>query len=391
MRSKAFTMSMTGAVAGCLLAGIVASGGSSGAATRSSSGKADKTEAKGVAAASALIKKYSMIPKFTSPGPSFDTSKAAGRTVFNLPASSSVPFVAAVDQELGTYAQDLGLKFVNYPNQQQQAQWVAGMNQATSQKVGAINLIAGIPPEQLAPQIQSAKSAGIPTVDVGERDSNQPTQPYVAAYVFAPFTQAGKLMAAWAVSQTKGKGNILVVTSNADVSSGAVQAGVKSELAATCPSCTVSYINSNPTQWATNLQNTIEGKLSGNPKINYILPVFDAMAEYIAPAITAAGKDGQVHIASYNGTPAILNMLRTGNIVTMDVGENAAYVAAAGLDQDMRLLLGMKPGSEVVTSRVFTKANVAQAGVPATATGGYGTAFLKEYAKTWHVSPSKLR
>ncbi len=374
-----------------LAAGLVAAACSSTSSSSTTSSAASSTgSGSGVAKATAFIDKYLGDPAFVSPGPSFHASQLKGKTIFSIPASSSVAFVNTVDQVMGQYAKDLGINYVDYPNQQEQSQWVQGMDQAISSKVNAIDLLAGIPPEQLAPQIEAAKAAGIPTVDTNERDATQPTQPYVAAYAFAPFNLAGRLMAAWAVEQTAGKANVLVVTSNADVSSAAVQAGITSELGKVCPSCKVETVNVNPTDWATKLQTTVEGELSSNPGINYILPVFDSMAEFIAPGIVAAGKSGDVHIASFNGTPAILDMIRTGNIVTMDVGENTSDVAAAGLDQLMRVMLKMPPGNEQINVRVMTKANVAQAGVPAQSGKGYGDAFLKGYASTWDVSPSVL-
>lgn len=361
-----------------------ASGSSATTAAGSGSGSA------GVAQATALINKYLGNPSFDSPGPAVNAAALKGKTIFSIPASSSVAFVNTVDQVMGQYAKDLGINYTDYPNQQQQSQWVQGMNQAISSKVNAIDLLAGIPPDLLAPQIQQAKAAGIPTVDTNERDASQPTQPYVAAYAFAPFNLAGQLMAAWAVQQTQGKADVLVVTSNADTSSQAVQDGVNTEMQKACSSCKVSSVNVNPTEWATKLQTTVEGKLSSDPGINYILPVFDSMAQFIAPGIVAAGKSGQVHVASFNGTPAILDMIRTGDVVTMDVGENTSDVAAAGLDQLMRIMLKMPAGNEKINVRVLDKNNVQDAGVPAQSGKGYGNAFLQGYAQTWGVSPTVL-
>lgn len=363
------------------------SGSSATSATSATSGSSATS---GLAQATALINKYLGDPTFQSPGPDINAAALKGKTIFSLPASSGVAFVNTVDQLMGKYAKDLGINYTDYHNQQQQSQWVQGMDQAISSKVNAIDLLAGIPPDVLAPQIRQAKAAGIPVVDTNERDSNQPTEPYVTAYAFAPFNLGGQLMAAWAATQTKGKADVLVVTSNADTSSQAVQDGVTSEMAKACNTCKVTSVNVNPVDWATKLQTIVEGKLSAHPGINYILPVFDSMAEFIAPAITASGKTGQVHIASFNGTPAILNMIRTGNIVTMDVGENTDDVAAAGLDQLMRVMLKVSPGKEKINVRVLDKSNVAQAGVPAQNGKGYGDAFLQGYAKTWGVSPSVL-
>ena len=384
----------TGLRYGVLIAGAgllaACSTGTASSSGTSGGGSSSAASSPGVAQATATINKYLSDPAFTSPGPAIDASALKGKTIFSLPASSSVAFVNTVDQAMAGYAKDLGIKYVDYPNQQEQSQWVQGVNQAIGSQVSAIDLVAGIPPDQLAPQLEQAKAAGIPTIDTNERDASQPTVPYVAAYAFAPFKLAGQLMADWAVQQTQGKANVLLVTSNADTSSAAVQAGVTGELKSVCSSCAVTTVNVNPTDWATKLQTTVEGSLSANPNINYILPVFDSMAEFIAPAIEASGKDGQVHVASFNGTPAILDMIRTGNIVTMDVGENTADVAAAGLDQIMRVMLNKPVGQDVINVRIMDKSNVDQAGVPAASGKGFGDAFITGYAKTWGVSPSTL-
>ncbi|MGC8513285.1 MAG: sugar ABC transporter substrate-binding protein [Acidimicrobiales bacterium] len=384
-----------------LAAGACSSGGTSSTSSSptSTSGASATTVAgtssgsgggSGVAQATALINKYLGDPAFNSPGPAVNVAALKGKTIFSIPASSSVAFVNTVDQVMGQYAKDLGINYTDYPNQQEQSQWVQGMDQAISSKVNAIDLLAGIPPEQLTPQLQQAKAAGIPVVDTNERDASQPTNPLIAGYAFAPFNLAGKLMAAWAVQQTQGKANVLVVTSNADVSSQAVQDGVNSEIQAVCSTCKVSAVNVNPVDWATKLQTTVEGELSSNPGINYILPVFDSMSLFVAPGIVAAGKSGQVHVASFNGTPAILDMIRTGDVVTMDVGENTADVAAAGLDQLMRVMSNMSPGDEQINVRVLDKSNVSDAGVPAQNGQGYGNAFLQGYAQTWGVPTSQL-
>ncbi|MGH3276264.1 MAG: sugar ABC transporter substrate-binding protein [Streptosporangiaceae bacterium] len=366
------------------------SAGTSGGSGGSGSGSAASISSQGVAQATALVGKYLGDPAFVAPGPSINVAALKGKSILSVPANSLVPFVATVDGVMKGYAQDLGMKYTIYTNQQQLGQWVQGMNQAISTKASAIDLLSGIPPDLLKAQVQQAQAAGIPTVDTNERDPSQPTVPYVAAYAFAPFNLAGQLMSAWAVEQTKGKADVLVVTSNEDTSSAAVQAGITQELRTVCGGCKESAVNVNPEDWAKSLQTTVEGKLSADPNINYILPVFDSMAQYIAPGIIAAGKSGKVHVASFNGTPSILDMIRSGDIVTMDVGENTSDVAAAGLDQIMRIMLHQPVGKEQINVRVLDKSNVADAGVPAVSGKGYGDAFMTGYATTWGVSPSLL-
>ncbi len=373
---------------GLVAAACGSTSSTSSSSSSSSKSTSSKSDAAGVAAATSLINKYSSLPAFVAPGPAFNASKLKGKKLFSIPASSSVAFVNQTDQDMGALARKIGINYIDYPNQQQESQWVQGMDQAVSQKVNAIDLLAGIPPESLNPQIAQAKAAGIPVLDTNERDKSQAVDPSVTAYTFAPFKLSGELMGAWAVKQTKGKAHVLIVTSNADISSAAVQAGITQEVHATCPSCTIQTTNVNPTSWATHLQSTVEGELAGNPNINYILPVFDSMALFITPAIQAANDTGKVFVASENGTPSVMNMIRTGNILTMDVGENLEDVAAAGLDQAMRIMAGMKPGNEVINVRVFDKSNISQAGNPVQGTKGYGNAYVTGFAKLWNEPTS---
>jgi ribose transport system substrate-binding protein len=359
-----------------------------------SAGASTVSKAAGVAKARALINQYLANPGFVSPGPSIKVAKLKGKTIFSIPANSSVPFVETTDQVMASYAKALGIKYIDYPNQQAQSQQVAGMNQAISDKVDAIDLLDGINPATLAPEIRAAKAAHIPTVDTAERNVGQPTAPYIAAYVYAPFYLYGELMAAWAVVQTKGSANILEVTSNADISSASIQQGMAHELKATCPACKVSSVNVNPVDWATQLQSTVQGAITGTPGLNYILPVYDSMAILgVDAAITAAGQVGKIHVATFNGTPAVVDLISKSatNIITMDVGENTSDVAAAGLDELMRIMLKMKPGKEVISAKIFDAANVGQTGAPKAVSGrGYGNSYIVGYAKTWGVSPGKL-
>ncbi|MGH8995858.1 MAG: sugar ABC transporter substrate-binding protein, partial [Acidimicrobiales bacterium] len=301
------------------------------------------------------------------------------------------PYVETIDRQLQKYATAVGLKYVDYPNQQQQSQWVQGMNQAISSKANAIALIAGIPPEQLQPQITQAKNAGIPTVDISERDRTQTAPSYVSAFAYFPFLQAGKLIAAWAVAQTQGKADILYITSNADVSSAAVQSGATSELHNTCPNCKMTFANANPVDWPTKIATTVEAAISADPGINYILTTYDSMAPFAATGILTAGKRGQIHIASANGTPSIIDQIRPGSTITMDVGQNTSNIAAGGLDSALRLMLGMQPGDPVVGNKIIDQQNVSDFGEPAVSGRGYGNAFIDGYAKTWGVSPSVLQ
>jgi ribose transport system substrate-binding protein len=365
-------------------------GASSGNSAANGANSSNGSNSAGVAKAGALLAKYMGEPTFVSPGPALDAAQVKGRSLFSIPANSSVAYVNTVDKEMAKYAKALGIRYTDYTNQQQQSQWVQGVSQAVSTKADVLALLAGLLPEQIAPQLRQAQQAGVKVTDVAERNVGQQTPDYVNSYVFAPFSTAGRLMAAYATKATNGNADVLIISSNADISSQPEVDGITSELKADCPGCKSRTVNVNPTDWATKLQPTVESALAADPNINYVLPVYDSMAQFAAPAIQAAGKTGKTFIATFNGTPAILDLVRTGDVVKMDVADNTTDVALAGLDAARRLMLNMPNATQQIQLRVFDKSNVQQAGVPAKSGVGFGSGSLQGYAKTWGVSPSVL-
>lgn len=388
-RRLAGGVALLASVALAITACSTAPSGSS-SATGGGSASASTSDSPGVASATALLNKYMGQPTFQSPGPSFDASKVSGKSLFGIPANSGVAYVNTVDQETKKYAAALGLKYTDYTNQQQQSQWVQGVSQAVSTKADVITLLAGLLPEQIAPQLQQAQQAGVKIEDLAERDPSQKTQSYVNSFVFAPFSTAGQLMAAYAIKATGANADVLIISSNADISSQPEVDGITGELTKDCPACKSKTVNVNPTDWATKLQSTVEAELSADPNINYVLPVYDSMAQFAAPAIQASGRTGKTFIASFNGTPAILDMVRTGSVVKMDVADDTTDVALAGLDAAMRLMLNLPEGKQQIQLRVFDSSNVQQAGVPAASGVGFGSASADGYAKTWGVPASKV-
>jgi len=104
------------------------------------------------------------------------------------------------------------------------------------------------------------------------------------------------------------------------------------------------------------------------------------------PGIQLAGATGKVRISSFNGPPFVLKMMQDADVVKMDVGENPSQVGYAVVDQIGRILSGQGPiasGDEGIQLRVFTKANVTEAGTPPELGKGYGDSFVQNYMKLW--------
>lgn len=345
-----------------------------------------------VAGARAQIEKFRGIPEFVPPGPEFDAGrKLRGKTIFEIPITSEVPFVAAVERGMKQAAGEVGAKLVVYPNQGQPTQWAQGIRTAIAQRADAITLLAQ-DPALLGPQIAQAEKAGIPvivlrTTGEGERCQSDPDgKVYGRTCVPGPFEQAGRLEADWAIQATNGTADVLVITSNDARSTSPLMRGLRDEFRRRCPTCKTTAVDVPIPEWAARIRSEVQSALVRDPKIDYVIPIYDSMSQFVVPAIRAARAAGRVRIAAFNGTPFVLKLTQDGDIVAMDVGENLSWLGWAAMDQTFRVIAGEQPvKSEHTPLRVFDDGNVADAGRPPRFDAGYGNAYVSGYRRMWHV------
>jgi ribose transport system substrate-binding protein len=345
-----------------------------------------------VAGAAAEIEQHKAIPEFIPPGPRFDAvAEVQGKTIFEIPITSEVPFITAVEEGMRQASEVVGADLVVYPNQGEPSQWAQGIRTAIAQKADAITLFAQNP-ELLGPQIEQAEAAGIPVIVVRTTGEDEPCQQapegevYGTACIPGPFEQAGRLEADWVIKETDGDANVLVITSSDANSTVSLLEGMRDEFETRCPACKVRYVDVPIPQWADRVQSEVQSALLADPGINYVIPIYDSMSQYVKPAILATGATDRVRIATFNGTPFVLRMLQDEDIVQMDVGENLAWVGWATMDQVFRLIAGEEPvESEHTPLRVFDDGNVDEAGTPPQLDTGYGDAFVAGYKTLWSV------
>ena len=366
---------------------VLATGGCGSDSSKSSSSPSGGSAAPNgaIAAAQRELDGARAVPRFVAPGASFDAKAAVkGKTLLNIPASSNVPFVQTMSDGVETLAGDVGLKYLNWPNQGRPVQWVQGMNSGIDRKVDAINLMAGIDPASVGPQIKQGKAKGIDVLashlyDVGDTPTNG------AETVSAPYERAGRLLADWVVTKTKGEGDTLVVKIDEVVSTKAMMKGISDVFTKACGAkCPVSTINVSIADIATKIRPQVQSALTKDPKIKYVIALYDsAEAPFVVSAIKASGASGRVKVVTFNGTPSILALVKKGD-VEMDVAENLTWNAYAITDQAMRLLAGKDPVKDPkLPLRVFDGSNVAEAGTNKETAEGFGTDYVDGYRRLW--------
>ncbi len=339
-----------------LLAALTAACGGAGS-TGKSAGSAD------VAGARGQIAKFAALPTFVPSGPAFGaTRKLRGKTIFEIPITSEVPFVTALERGMKQAAVEVGAKLVVYPNQGQPSQWAQGIRTAISQRADAITLLAQ-DPALLGPQIAQAKMAGIPVIVLRTTGEGEPCQVdshgklYGTTCVPGPFEEAGRLEADWVIQETNGKADALVIMSSDARSTIPLMRGLRDELRMRCPACRAKVVDVPIPQWAVRIGTEVQS------------------------ALVRA-----VRIATFNGTPFVLKLMQDGDVVAMDAGENLSWLGWAAMDQAFRVIAGLHPArSEHTPLRVFDNANVLGAGRPPRYDAGYGRAYVGGYRKLWGV------
>jgi ribose transport system substrate-binding protein len=342
----------------------------------------------GVAAATKVIAAYRAKPVFTPPGAAFDARKcAAGKKMLSIPNSSANPFLKGIIKREVVVGQELGLQVQEWQNQGQPSQWAQGVEFAVRNKFDIINLISGVDPKTLEPQIRAARAAGVRTMTSHFYDPSQPVNPLAAASLPVGFNQIGKLLADWATVRTNGNAQIVVIKSSEVPPTEPLMKGLREQLAAHCPNCRiVSEINVGVTEWATKIQPSLQSALLANPNVNFVIPIYDSMSQFVVPAIQITGRKGKVKVATFNGTPFVLDYVRNGD-VDMNIGESLDWIAHATIDGYLRALCGLPVPKDIgVPFYLFDASNVKDAGVPAQFDQGYGKDYVAGYRRLWGLA-----
>jgi ribose transport system substrate-binding protein len=335
--------------------------------------------------AKAQLEPYRHLPKFEAPGDAFDAAACMkGKSIVTIPASSAVPFIKTIQATMALVAKDIGFNLKIWENQGQPTQWVQGFDFAINNKYNLVDLLAGADPRFLEPQVKAAEAAGLKVVAAHLTGYEQPLPGGVTGVVPIDYKRAGALLADWAIWKTDGKVNAIVVGINDVLSTDSMMSGIKEEFAK-CANCKFNYVNVNIPDMATKTQTNVQAALTGDPSVNYVIPIYDVLTQWVVPAITITGRTDKVKVATFNGTPFAVGMVQEGK-VEVDIGENLDWIGRAVVDSEMRMLCGLPTVKDPkIPLLIFDKDNADTAGKPPTVSTGYGDAYIDGYRKLWKL------
>lgn len=350
------------------------------------SAQADEAS-EGLARATEIIEAHRSVPAFEAPGEPFDIRAVAeGKKMLSIPNTSSNQFLKGIIRREIEVGKEIGLEVREWENQGQPNQWVQGIEYAIANDFDIVDLISGVNPAVIEPQLEAAKAAGVKVFTSHFYDPSQPANPLLAGDLPFSFYDQGWLLGNWAIVKTGGAANVIVVKSDEVPPTAPLVKGIHDAFEQNCPNCTIlQEINVGITEWGTKIQPSVQSALISNPTANYVIPIYDSMSQFVVPAVELTGKGETVKIATGNGTPFVLDFIRDGK-VEMDVGESLDWVARATIDGYMRSLAGMEMPKELaVPLYIFDADNIETAGVPAEANKGYGEDYVKGFHETWQL------
>jgi len=365
-----------------LLAVVSACSSGGGDGTSAAAGEGD------LDAAQARIDEFSQPPTFEPPGEPFDAAAALeGRTIASVPVNSAIDFTQFYREAAERIADEVGFEFTTWQNQGRPSEWGQGIQAAISDDADAIELFAGIDPTQVSPQMVAAEDAGIPVISTDGYDIEQEPDESLDAAVNCPCSEAARIMADWVAVQTEGSGRALVLTSSDIKPSAAAEEAFQDEFSTVCPGCEVDYIDVPSADWATRILPQVQSELVANPDIDYVLPVYDTMSIWVTQAIVQAGRQDSVRIATYNGTPSILELMGESDLIEMNVGQSNDWMAHVTMDQVMRTVAGLETNPDATWPLyIWTRDNLEEAGSPPSDSQGYGEEYQDGFRTLWGLS-----
>ena len=322
--------------------------------TVGSAGAANKPS--GVAIATQRLDAYMKPATWHGPTTPLHYKGLAGEKVTYISVNDSIPVLHYWSTTIQGLLKKMGIDMTIVDANSNIANAQAGFTQAIATGAKVI-VMQALPTSLFTQQIAQAHAHGIKVIDA---NGGVPGRLYgTDAAVSFDYVQVGKLIGDWFVSNSKGKGKALLITSN-DVPASPAQAnGTLSQVKSLCPKCNVKVQDVQIAQWASGIPTLFQSTINTDPSRKYILPLYDGQAMPGLTAIRTLNAGSKVNVGSFNATEGIVELLKDPKSgLKLDIGGDNKWYAYAATDQIMRVMDGMTPVKNYhVGLRVFTSAN----------------------------------
>jgi ribose transport system substrate-binding protein len=311
------------------------------------------------AAVTEKLSSYSEPQELDYAGQPFDVSSVQGKTVWWVTQYSGNPFLATVGKNFKAAMDAVGVKVTECDGKGNPVDASNCLDQAVAQGAAAVQM-DGPEPTTYANSLPAAAAAGIPVLAGSGVDASTPLIEGQTGVSSQPFGLTGELAADWVIKDSGGKANVLFLTTPDVIGSTTEEEAFSKELEANCPDCKVTVKGVTLANWASDLGPTTSAELVKDPNLNYVVPTFDPMTQFVNPAIQQTGKSSSVKVVSVNGNLAFMQDMASGNSLTKAlVGIDLNALGYIEADQMLRAMTGNQPLEKAYAPvRVFDEASV---------------------------------
>lgn len=357
------------------------------AASASARAKASRAISTTTLAKMALdVKAAEAVPRFRPFGGPIDVHSLKGKKIFWIPFASA-PGTVAIGDAMASVGNFVGVSVTACNNHGSPTEWSACLQEALSTKQDLVVLNAD--PSVLGPQLEALRAAGIPVLSAhyfpeGTTVSSAACtgcSAGITAVQPASFKASYKLMADWAIVDSKGTAHVLAAEIPGQAPTIAMDAAMRREFAK-CKGCVFTPLPVSVQDIiGSGFQTALSSALNADPKIGYVLNEVGSSVAATLSALNIAGRTN-VKVASRGGSTGELALVQQGTAMKMTIGEPARWVGFAAMDNAFRILLHKPTDPAATPVRLFTTANISAVGSPPSDEKGYGS-WVEGYLKEW--------
>jgi ribose transport system substrate-binding protein len=330
--------------AGALAAGVAACGSSSkDNATTGSGGSTQGAGAAGVARAQKELAPVLKLP--TSIGITAPLkSSPRGKTVDYMQCGVSECEEIGNDLERATKA--LGIKLVRVSTGNTPESTGQGFDQAVQNKPDGV-VASGVSKSIYAKQLAQFKQLHIPVVSMGTADVPSTVDGLAQVLLGGKsYDNAGKWAADWAITDSKGKAKILLVTAPVFDFNKPLADSFKATLARNCPGCSVKELQVAPDDIGKGVPGQIVSYLQQKPDTDYVITSFGSLMIGVPQAVQAAGLQSKTNLFTVAAGQADFQNAKAG-IEKGNLSSSTQYLGWITADQIARAMTGQAPTSVV--------------------------------------------
>ncbi|TJV46033.1 MAG: sugar ABC transporter substrate-binding protein [Mesorhizobium sp.] len=246
-------------------------------------------------------------------------------------------------------------------------------------------ILNGIDTKLIPGGIAAAKAKKIPLVS--PQLLNEVGPDGVDADVSSDADAIGKILASKAIADHNGKMHVLMLNIAEWQLPARIMKSVKATLDS-CSQCQVTYatpIDFTSSVIGTTLPQQVVAALRRDPKIDVIIEGIDPMANFIVPALDAAGMRDRVKMYTSLANPGPLQLMRDGNVLVTDIGVSLKWGVWGAIDQMIRIMNGQPTVKQVVPVQLLTMEAPERLPAVGVAYTGEASGFPERYLALWGV------